>query len=73
MPEVRDWRKRQEAAKTKREKVLAEGGEVEEVEDIPWSDADIDVSSILYPDPGATADDSGTPLRIPRSNENLPV
>lgn len=44
MPEVRDWRKRRDAEQVKREKAIAAGEEVEPVEVIPWSDADIDVS-----------------------------
>lgn len=68
MPEVRDWRKKRDAARVKREKAVA-GEDVDPVEEIPWTDADIDVSLIsrcqiwrLMP--------SGTPLRIRRNREN---
>ena len=48
MPEVRDWRKRKEAEQKQREQAVAEGKEVEPVEVIGWTDADVDVSSAIY-------------------------
>lgn len=48
MPEVRDWRKRVEAEKVKRDKAREEGQkgqEVEEPEDVGWEEADVDVSA----------------------------
>jgi len=44
MPEVRAWRKRRDAERIQREQAVAEGKEVDPVEVIGWTDADVDVS-----------------------------
>jgi ATP-dependent RNA helicase DDX55/SPB4 len=44
MPEIKDWRKRKEAQRKVVEKKREAGEVVEDVQDFPWEDANIDVS-----------------------------
>ncbi|KAK8861532.1 hypothetical protein IAR55_002354 [Kwoniella newhampshirensis] len=48
MPEIKDWKRRQEVEAKRRAKVVAEGGEVELKNEIPWEDADIDFDKYAY-------------------------
>ncbi|RSH94612.1 ATP-dependent rRNA helicase spb4 [Saitozyma podzolica] len=51
MPEVRDWRKRVEAEKVKRDKAREEcqdGQEMEEPEDVGWEEADVNWDTFAY-------------------------
>lgn len=44
MPEIKDWRKRREAAAARRQKLQEKGEPVEEPEELPWQEAEMDVS-----------------------------
>ncbi|WVQ83621.1 ATP-dependent rRNA helicase SPB4 [Cryptococcus sp. DSM 104549] len=48
MPEIKEWKKKREAENKRREKVLAEGGEVEAREVVEWEDEDIDWDTFPY-------------------------
>jgi hypothetical protein len=44
MPEIKDWKRKREMEATMRERAREEGKEVDEVEEVAWEDADVDVS-----------------------------